>query len=131
MLVGNFIASAAGGSVIVQTIIDYLKLHVLDKIINPDSPMYDFVVRGLVFALNLLASAIGFVLAGGTLSGAWALILAGFAGTGIALGRFHVNKYITAQRAINNAPVIPLMSPASYINITPPVLPSPSGKMEV
>lgn len=99
------VASTPFASVAVNTVIDYLKLYILDKIMDPTSAAYDWVVRFLVGLLNLLANAVVYVAAGGDLAGAWQIIVAGAASVGISLGRFHIFTSVQDKR-VQNTPAL-------------------------
>lgn len=102
-------AGFAGAAV--NVVMAFLKPHLLDKVLDPNSQLYDWVTRALVFLLNLLASAVVFLLSGGTAAGAWQIIISGLAGAGISLGIFHGNDTANTQRVSNVPPAQPVIPP--------------------
>lgn len=131
----GLLAGDAGlAAVIVQGLTNFLKLNVLDKFIDPTSQLYDWVTRGMVFILTLLVNAAAYIAEGGTPSGAWAIIVAGLASTGLSVGNFHLSSFVRAQRATNIAtgntaattvPTPPVITPPQALNkpVVSPVTP--------
>lgn len=122
---GNFwIADSGISLIVVNFIINFLKLHVLDNIMDPKSAMYNVVTRGLIFVLNLVANAIGYVLSGGSWAGAWAIIVAGLASTGVNFAGFHYGRYVNNRRVASGSQPIPAVGTVKPVYYSGPVDPN-------